>query len=102
MSVVSRTFTKDTVTIKTLDGKTELFKKPVESATAVAVLDTINEFTDKHWDKKTPYKHEVEQEFEVYEMSDEDFKKSATKLEGEALQKRVAQIQKQREKRASK
>ena len=99
-AMVSRSFSKDTIVFKTFEGKEPLWSKPVNgSATDKEIVKSINEFTDKHWDKKTPWYHAVEQEFEVYGMSQSEFKKVATKLEGEAKAERVKQIKDNRSKR---
>lgn len=101
--MISRSFNKDTIRFNDIATKNVLWEKNIDgTATSKEVVKAITEFTDKHWDKMTPWIHSVEQSFEVYEMPQSEFIDKALKLEGEELQKRIDQIKKNREKRGNK
>jgi len=104
MEKFTRSFEKATIAFKTIDKEPKvLWEKPCNGkATDTEIVNAIGEFTAKHWDKKTPWVHEIDSTFEVYEMTQETFMKHATKLTGEVLEKRIAQMEKQRAKRGSK
>lgn len=100
MKNVSRTIEGGKVKVVKFGTEEVLFEKAFsEKVKADDQISVMNEFVDKHWDKKTPYGLEVEETFEIYEVPEEEFLKIATPLTGEAKEKRVAQILKQREKR---
>lgn len=101
MGNMSRTIEAGVVIIKDFKEGAELFRKEFpKKVTAGDIVGTINEFTDTKWDGVTPWKHETESTYEIYECSDEDFMKIAKPLTGEAKAKRIASMEKQREKRA--
>lgn len=97
--MVSRSFSKDTVNFKDMEGKVLWSKIINGTAGAKDLVNAISEFTDKYWDKKTPWLHSVSTEFVFYEMEQSKFIDLALKIEGEELQKRIEQINKNREKR---
>lgn len=89
--------------INFLDFKTKavLFTKELDStATDSDIVKGIAEFTDKHWDHKTPWEYQTDSSFEGYQLSESKFLEVADPMSDKDLKARVEQILKQREARS--